>query len=67
MSTLSDILINHDDKGEIISFLSKYYEIGQKESNPEIQLLKYNQIGSKVRTLSFIMIKMMNGHSWNMK
>ena len=50
MSTLSDILIRYSDKQTIISFLSDYYKIGRKESDSELQLLKYYEMDSEVRT-----------------
>lgn len=50
MSTLSDILIQHADKQEIISFLSSHYKIGRSESNSELQLSRYYQSDSGVRT-----------------
>lgn len=50
MSTLSDILIQYSDKKEIISFLSKDYEIGNIKSDSELELLKYFNIDNEVRT-----------------
>lgn len=50
MSTLSDILIKHSEKKELIDFLKSHYVINREEIDDDIQLLKYFDKNRNTRT-----------------
>ncbi|AUC15908.1 hypothetical protein BTO06_12430 [Tenacibaculum sp. SZ-18] len=50
MSNLSDILIKHSEKKELIDFLKSHYVINREEIDDDIQLLKYFDKNRDTRT-----------------